>query len=138
MKILLIEDDEVDVMNVQRLLKKNYVVNSLYVAENGLEALAMLREQNHQSLGAFPEHLLILLDLYMPKMNGREFLTHLRSDSNLKKIPVIVFITFEEERHRIEKYNLNIAGYLRKPIAFLELTQLMRTLNLHWVFEPML
>jgi CheY-like chemotaxis protein len=134
--ILLIEDDEVDVMAVQRSLKKHHVVNPLYVAENGLEALAMLREPNRQSLAAFQEDLLILLDLNMPKMNGLEFLTHLRSDSNLKKLPVIVFITSDEDRHRMETSNLNIAGYLRKPLNFLELTKLMRTLNKHWVFEP--
>jgi CheY-like chemotaxis protein len=136
MEILLVEDDEVDVMTVQRLLKKNHVVNPLYIAENGLEALAMLREPSSQSLAAFTEHLLILLDLNMPKMNGREFLTHLRSDSNLKKLPVIVFITSEEEKHRLEKSHLNIVGYLSKPITFSELTQLMKTLNKHWVFQP--
>lgn len=134
-EILLIEDDEVDVMTVQRLFKKNHVVNPLYVAENGLEALAMLREPNFQSVAAFTEHLLILLDLNMPKMNGLEFLTELRSDSNLKKIPVIVFLTSNEERHRIETYHLNIAGYISKPISFSELTQLMKTLNKHWVFK---
>lgn len=136
MKILLIENDVVDVMAVERLFKKNYLSNRLYVAENGLEALAFLREHNRQSLAGFPEHLLILLDLYMPKISGLEFLTLLQSDSNLKKLPVIVFITSEEEKYQRETDHLNIVGYLRKPFTFSELTQLMRTLNKNKVFEP--
>lgn len=135
MKILLIENDVVDVMAVKRLFKKNFISNRLEVAENGLEALAFLREHNHQSLAGFPEHLLILLDLYMPKINGLEFFTLLQSDANLKKLPVIVLITSEEEKYQKETYHLNIAEYLKKPFTFLELTQLMRTLNKHGVFE---
>lgn len=69
LNILLVEDDEVDVMAVQRLIKMNNVNNFLYVAANGLEALAMLQEQNSRSL-SFKDNLLILLDFYMPKMNG--------------------------------------------------------------------
>jgi CheY-like chemotaxis protein len=136
MKILLIEDDLVDQMAIKRLFKKNYLSNRLEVVENGLEALAFLREHNSQSLASCPEHLLILLDLYLPKMNGLEFLTHLQSDSNLKKLPVIVLITSEEEKYQRETDHLNIVGYLRKPFTFSEFTQLMRTLNKNKVFEP--
>lgn len=134
--ILLIEDDEIDVITVQRSLKKNSFSNRLYVAANGLEALAFLREYNRQSLGSLSEHLLILLDLHMPKMNGLEFLTHLQSDLNLKKLSVIVLITFEEERHRMDKSHPYIAGYLEKPFTFSKLTQLMKTFNQKKCLSP--
>ena len=125
--ILLVEDDEVDVMNVKRGFERNHILNPLHVASDGLEALAMLRG------GAIREgRRLILLDLNMPRMNGIEFLRELRADASLKSIPVVVLTTSNDDRDRVEAYNLNVAGYLLKPVTFIEFVELMATLNRYW------
>ncbi|KKD39133.1 MAG: response regulator [Limnoraphis robusta] len=130
--ILLVEDDEVDVMNVKRAFKKNNISNPLYVAGNGIEALEMLRSQE----GCLPivpeERRLILLDLNMPKMGGLEFLKELRSDRKLKATPVIVLTTSDEDRDLLEAYNLNIAGYILKPVTFTKFASVIVTLNTYW------
>ena len=111
--ILLVEDDEVDVMNVRRAFEKNKILNPLYVAADGLEALTMLRD------GRVPrQRRLVLLDLNMPGMNGFEFLRELRADSVLKLTPVVVLTTSNDEKDKIEAFDLNVAGYLVKPVTF--------------------
>ncbi|ELS04644.1 response regulator containing a CheY-like receiver domain and an HTH DNA-binding domain [Xenococcus sp. PCC 7305] len=135
--ILLVEDDEVDVMNVKRAFKKHKITNPLYIAGNGLEALDMLRLNNGQ-LPQVPEtRRLILLDLNMPKMNGLEFLHELRNDDNLKKTPVIVLTTSDEDKDRIEAYNLNVAGYILKPVTFSNFAEVMVALNKYWTLCEM-
>ena len=116
--ILLVEDDEVDVMNVKRAFKKYKITNPLYIAGNGIEALAMLRSPDGQSPQVPETRRLILLDLNMPKMNGLEFLHEIREDEELKRTPVIVLTTSDEDKDRIEAYNLNVAGYILKPVTF--------------------
>jgi CheY-like chemotaxis protein len=130
--LILVEDDEVDVMNVQRALRKNNIQPSLYVAANGLEALDLLRQG---SLGK-PENLarncLIWLDLNMPKMSGLEFLKILRAHEHLKRIPVIILTTSDQEQDRLEAYNLNVAGYILKPVMFSKFVEVVATLNSYW------
>jgi CheY-like chemotaxis protein len=135
--ILLVEDDEVDVMNVQRAFRKNKITNPLYIAENGLEALAMLRSQDGKNPIVPSLRRLILLDLNMPKMNGLEFLHQLRADSELKSTPVVVLTTSDEDKDRLEAYNLNVAGYLLKPVTFANFDQIMTTLNNYWALSEM-
>ena len=130
--ILLVEDDEVDVMNVKRAFKKYKITNPLYIAGNGLEALDMLRSQNGQPPIVPETRRLILLDLNMPKMNGLEFLHALREDSELKRTPVIVLTTSDEDKDRIEAYNLNVAGYILKPVTFANFAEVMVALNKYW------
>lgn len=132
LNVLLVEDDEVDVMNVKRAFKKSNIKNPLYVAFNGLEALAMLRGCNGNSPQIPPRRRIILLDLNMPRMGGLEFLQELRSDSTLKPIPVIVLTTSDEDKDRIEAYKLNVAGYLLKPVKFSQFAEAMATLNKYW------
>lgn len=135
--ILLVEDDEVDVMNVKRAFKKNNITNPLYVAGNGLEALAMLRGQEGKP-PIIPTHRrLILLDLNMPKMNGIEFLQELRAVPELKATPVIVLSTSDEDKDKIEAYNLNVAGYILKPVTFMNFAQIMVTLNNYWTISEL-
>lgn len=130
--ILLIEDDEVDVMNVRRAFVKNHIANPLYVAANGLEGLEMLRN------GAVPEgRRLVLLDLNLPKMNGIEFLRALRADPELRTISVVVLTTSANERDKIDAYNLNVAGYLLKPVTFINFVEVMATLNKYWTLVEM-
>jgi len=125
--ILLVDDDEVDVMNVQRAFKKNNIINPLYIATNGLEALEMLRGQGAQAIPGTRR--LILLDLNMPKMNGLEFLRAIREDPDLRPLTVVVLTTSNDERDRIEAYNLNVAGYILKPVTFTAFVEAMATLN---------
>ena len=134
---LLIEDDEVDVMNVKRAFKKNNILNPLHVAANGLEALAMLRGNPTGSSVIPLTRLLILLDLNMPKMSGIEFLQELRADSDLKGIPVVVLSTSNQEQDRVDAYQLNVAGYIVKPVAFGNFVEIMATLNKYWTFSEM-
>ncbi|NJK49039.1 response regulator [Candidatus Gracilibacteria bacterium] len=136
--ILLVEDDEVDVMNVKRALKKNNISNPLYIASNGLEALTMLRGEDGHSPVVPPHRRLILLDLNMPKMGGIEFLQVLRTDSDLKGIPVVVLTTSNQDRDRIEAYQLNVAGYMLKPVTFQNFVETMATLNNYWTLCEML
>jgi CheY-like chemotaxis protein len=133
--ILLVDDDEVDVMNVQRSFKKNNITNPLYVANNGLEALDLLRGQGRKAIPG-PRRL-ILLDLNMPKMSGLEFLRAIREDPALRPLTVVVLTTSDDERDRIEAYNLNVAGYILKPVTFTAFVEAMATLNKYWTINEL-
>ena len=127
LNILLVEDDEVDVMNVKRAFQKAHITNPLFVANNGVEALIKLRS------GEVPNHRrLVLLDLNMPRMNGIEFLREVRRDPELRATPVVVLTTSTIDRDKFDAYDLNIAGYLVKPVTFAEFCDLMITLNKYW------
>jgi CheY-like chemotaxis protein len=127
LNVLLVEDDEVDVMNVQRAFKKNHIANPLWVASNGIEGLEILRG------GEMPKsRRLVLLDLNMPRMNGIEFLRELRADPELHNTPVVVLTTSDDERDRVNAYDLNVAGYILKPVTFINFVESMATLNKYW------
>ncbi|BAB75465.1 response regulator [Anabaena sp. FACHB-709] len=135
--ILLVEDDEVDVMNVKRAFKKVNITNPIYLANNGLEALKILRG-DHAQTPTFPhERRLILLDLNMPRMGGIEFLQELRSDPQLRLTPVVVMTTSNQDKDRVEAYNLNVAGYILKPVTFSNFVEIIAALNKYWVFCEM-
>jgi CheY-like chemotaxis protein len=136
LNILLVEDDEVDVMNVQRALKKNNATANLYRAANGIEALAMLRNsskipQQHNS------KLLILLDLNMPQMGGLEFLQELRADPALCKLPVVVLTTSMQDSDLATAYQYNVAGYIIKPMTFSSFVETIDVLNRYWSMSEM-
>ena len=132
MHILLVEDDDVDVMNVQRAFKKNHITNPLHLAGDGVEALRLLRDGTVP-----PGRRLVLLDLNMPKMNGIEFLRELRADPKLQTASVVVLTTSNEERDRIEAFKLNVAGYLLKPVTFQQFAEVMSTINKYWALMEM-
>jgi CheY-like chemotaxis protein len=127
LNILLIEDDQVDVMNVKRAFDRNRIVNPLFTAGDGIEALQMLRTNKVPR-----DRRIILLDLNMPRMNGIEFLRELRADPDLQLTPVVVLTTSDDERDKIDAYNLNVAGYLLKPVTFINFVEVMATLNKYW------
>ena len=113
LNIFLVEDDEVDVMNVKRAFAQNNIRNPLFIAHDGVEALEKLRS------GEIPnERRVVLLDLNMPRMNGIEFLREVRNDPALCSTTVVVLTTSKNEQDRIAAYNLNVAGYLVKPVTF--------------------
>jgi CheY-like chemotaxis protein len=125
--ILLVDDDEVDIINVQRAFKKNNILNPLYIARDGLEALEMLRDE------AIPSpRRIVLLDLNMPRMSGLEFLRAVREDPQLRTLTVIVLTTSDDDRDKMEAYHLNIAGYILKPVTFSSFVEAIATLNKYW------
>lgn len=128
--ILLVEDDEVDVMNVKRAFKKNNVTNPLFVCNNGLEALDFLRGGGDTGTKEIPK--IILLDLNMPKMGGIEFLREVRKDEKLKNISVFVMTTSNEDKDKVDAYNLNVAGYILKPLSMERFIEAVSTLNNYW------
>jgi CheY-like chemotaxis protein len=132
LNILLVDDDEVDVMTVKRAFQKANITNRLFVASNGVEALEMLRS------GAVPTtRRLVLLDLNMPKMNGLEFLREVRNDPTLQSLTVVVLTTSNEDRDRVDAFQLNVAGYLLKPVTFHTFAEVMATLNKYWMLMEM-
>lgn len=133
--ILLVDDDDVDVMNVQRAFKKNKILNPLYVASNGIEALEMLRGEGQSPMPA--ERRIVLLDLNMPKMTGLEFLRAVREDERLRLLTVVVLTTSNDDRDKVEAYNLNVAGYILKPVTFAAFVEAMATLNKYWTINEL-
>lgn len=109
--ILLVEDDELDLISVQRSLKKLDIQYELYTAYNGKEALSMLNNTEHPIR---PD--VVLLDLNMPKMNGIEFLTAIRNDEKLKRLKVFIMTTSAEIIDRNVTEHLGISGYIIKPL----------------------
>ena len=129
--ILLVDDDEVDCMNVERAFKKSNIQNPLHIAHDGLEALDMLRGTNGVAQIS-PRPRIILLDINMPKMNGLEFLRELRSDKELHNISVFVMTTSNSDKDKIEAYEYNVAGYIVKPISFDKFVAAVSILNNFW------
>jgi len=132
LNILLVDDDEVDVMTVRRAFTKANIVNKLFVASDGIQALDMLRNN-----GVPDSRRIVLLDLNMPRMNGIEFLREVRADRALHALTVVVLTTSNEDRDRVEAYQLNVAGYLLKPVTFQAFAEVMATLNKYWTLMEM-
>ena len=124
--ILLVEDDIVDQMTIQRALKDIQVTNPLFIVNNGEDALAFLKSNRSSPIW------IILLDLNMPKMNGIEFLRIIKKDKLYKKTPVIVLTTSKEESDIIESYNLGVAGYMIKPVDYPKYVEVVKTINSYW------
>ena len=132
LNILLVDDDEIDVMTVKRAFTKNKIGNQLFVANDGIQALELLRSD-----GIPPSRRLVLLDLNMPRMNGIELLREIRADPALQALSVVVLTTSNEDRDRVEAYQLNVAGYLLKPVTFHAFAEVMSMLNKYWTLMEM-
>lgn len=129
--ILLVEDDRVDAMTVKRALREINVTNDLFITKNGEEALAFLRDP----VNDLPA--IILLDINMPKMNGIEFLKISKNDDDLKRIPTIVLTTSKDDWDRIESFNLGVAGYMLKPVDYVQFVDVMKAINVYWTLSEM-
>ena len=115
--ILLVEDDYLDIMNVERELSKINVTLPLLVARNGREALNMLRgTEGSEKITPAPS--VILLDINMPRMNGLEFLAEMRREPEFSHIPVFIMTTSNEDIDRMAAQRLNVTGYIVKPLTF--------------------
>ncbi|MES9826870.1 MAG: response regulator [Candidatus Thiodiazotropha sp.] len=129
--ILLIEDDRVDIMTVQRALQKNNISNPLLIARTGLEALDMLRGTNGvKKINPLPA--LTLLDLNLPKMSGFEFLQELRSDPELDSLRIIVLTSSNEPKDRAAAFEFEVDDYIVKPHSFDEFTRAVATILALW------
>ncbi|MEO7362313.1 MAG: response regulator [Gemmatimonadaceae bacterium] len=132
LNILLVDDDEVDVMNVRRTFEKGRIMNPLFVAHDGEQALELLRGDD------FPRaRRLILLDLNMPRMSGIELLKVIREDPELHATSVVVLTTSDDERDKVDAYNLNVAGYLLKPVTLGTFVEVMAALQKYWQLVEM-
>ena len=129
--ILLVEDDIVDVMSVKRALRELDVQNPLFHVENGEEALEWLRDKKN------PRPSIILLDLNMPKMNGHEFLSILKKDESLRRIPVIVLTTSQGEPDKAQSFDLGVAGYMVKPLDYPQFVEVMKTIRQYWTMSEL-
>ncbi|MBF0584596.1 MAG: response regulator [Magnetococcales bacterium] len=129
--ILLVEDDRVDAMTVKRALKSIHVNNPVAVVGNGEEGIAWLRDpQNEQPC-------IILLDLNMPRMNGIEFLNIIKQEERFRTIPVVVLTTSKDELDRARSFDLGVAGYMVKPVDYLQFVEVIRTINLYWTLSEL-
>jgi len=115
-------------MNVKRAFKKNNISNPLVVASNGIEALEVLRSVSPDN----PRPKIVLLDLNMPRMGGIEFLKEIRQDPELSSLSVFVMTTSNEDSDKIEAFNLNVAGYILKPLSMDRFISAVSTLNSYW------
>ena len=129
--ILLVEDDRVDIMTVQRALKRIDVSNPLHVARTGVEALGMLRGDGFPRIEPTPS--LILLDLNLPKMGGIEFLKELRADPDLSSLQVIVLTSSNEPSDRAAAFEYEVDDYIVKPHSFEDFSNAMSIMLADWV-----
>ncbi|WP_137166673.1 response regulator [Salinimonas lutimaris] len=132
--ILMADDDEDDRLLTLDALKESRVLNNLYCVEDGVELLEFLRrEGKYADPKDSPRPSLILLDLNMPRMDGREALQEVKADPALRGIPVVILTTSKEEEDMLRGYDLGCASYITKPVNFEGLVDLMRTLGRYWI-----
>ena len=129
-EILLVEDSPTDALLTKEALKEGKVCNTLHVVSDGVDALAFLRKEGEYLDAARPD--LILLDLNMPKKDGREVLSEIKADENLKRIPVVVLTTSKAEQDVVKSYNLNANCYIIKPVDFGQFTEVVKSIEHFW------
>ena len=129
--ILLVEDDEVDVLTVQRALRELKVANPLRVAGNGEEALEILRDP------AAVRPAIILLDLNLPRMSGLEFLRIARREGSVRGIPVVVLTTSRQDQDVVQGFELAVAGYMVKPVDYRKFVEVMKAIDLYWTLSEL-
>jgi CheY-like chemotaxis protein len=115
-EVLLVEDDEGDVLVTREALDEGKVVNRLNVVGDGVEAMAYLRRSGKYADAARPD--LVLLDLNLPKRDGRQVLDDVKSDPDLRRIPIVVLTTSEAEEDVLRSYDLHANAYVTKPVDF--------------------
>lgn len=123
--ILIVEDDLVDVMTIKRAFKQVNITNPIHIEPNGEEALRFLSEVKE-----LPG--LIILDLNMPKMNGIEFLKLVRANEKLKNLPIVVLTTSKEQQDKLNTFDLNVSGYMIKPVDFNQFKDMIKTIHHYW------
>ncbi len=130
--ILLIEDNEDDYEAAVRSLKRNHFVNPVRWCKNGQDGLDYLRRQGGYVSQALPMPGLILLDLNMPGIDGRQMLATIKEDSQFRSIPVVVLTTSSDSRDIEQCYQLGANTYIQKPVSFEGLVEAIRTMKEYW------
>lgn len=126
--ILLIEDNPGDVRLTQEALKEGKILNQITVVEDGVEAMGYLRKKDTQNR---PD--LIMLDLNLPRMNGREVLAAIKADETLRRIPVVVLTTSDSEQDILDSYNLHANCYVTKPVDLEQFIHVVRSIEDFWL-----
>jgi two-component system response regulator len=126
-EILLVEDDPGDMLITTEALQHSKVVNNLHTVVNGEEALAFLRRQGEYSDAVRPD--LVLLDLNLPRRDGREVLAEVKADDDLRRIPVVVLTTSQAEEDIVRSYDLHANAYVTKPVDFERFVEVVRRID---------
>ena len=129
--ILMVEDNPGDVRLTQEALKDGKVLNNLHVVENGVEAMAFLRQEGQYADAPRPD--VILLDLNMPRMNGREVLAEIKGDEELKRIPVVILTVSKAEEDILKSYDLNANCYVTKPLNLDQFMKVVKAIEEFWL-----
>ena len=130
-EILLIEDNPGDVRLTAESLKENRLLNNLSVVEDGVQALAFLRREGAYASEPRPD--LILLDLNLPRKDGREVLAVIKADPGLRRIPVVVLTTSQAEEDILKSYNLNANCYITKPVTLDRFIAVVKSIENFWL-----
>ncbi len=131
LKVLLIEDDMIEIMKFNRVVASLESKYNIVEAHNGDEALNILKKKDE-----LPD--IILLDLNMPKINGMEFLSILKKDKNLQHIPAIILTTSNNQKDLLECYKLGIAGYVLKPLKYEDYVTKIKNLLAYWSINELI
>jgi two-component system, chemotaxis family, response regulator Rcp1 len=129
-EILLVEDSPSDVIMTKEAFDYSKLSNKMHVVENGLDALSFLRREGRYAKETRPD--LILLDLNLPKKNGREVLEELKADTDLKIIPVVILTSSRAEEDVLKSYGLHANCYVVKPLEFDNLIEVVRCIHQFW------
>ncbi len=129
-EVLLVEDDPCDVELTEECMKDAKVLVSLNVVDDGVKALAYLRKQGRYAAAKRPD--LILLDLNLPKKDGREVLSEVKNDENLKSIPVVILTTSSTDEDVLNTYGLGANSYITKPAGFDQFVKVVKSIENFW------
>ena len=130
-EILLVEDNPGDVRLTQEVFKEGRLSNHMHVVGDGVEALSFLRRQGKYAGAVRPD--IVLLDLNLPKKDGREVLSEIKKDEDLKRIPVVVLTTSSAEQDILRAYDLHANCYISKPVDLDEFIKVVRTIEDFWL-----
>lgn len=130
--ILLVEDDPGDVLLTKKALANGKIFNSMAVATDGVEALALLRQEGDFADAPRPD--LILLDLNMPRMDGRETLAAIKQDEKLRSIPIVILTTSDSDHDVLKSYDLQASCFITKPVDLEQFTQVVRSVKDFWLY----
>jgi CheY-like chemotaxis protein len=125
--VLLVEDDPGDVLMTREAFADHKLKNNLHVVDNGIDALAFLRKEGEHAEAPTPD--LVLLDLNLPRMDGREVLAAIKSDERLGSIPVVILTTSEAEEDVLRSYQLHANAYVTKPVDFERFLEVVRQID---------
>ncbi|MDZ8224185.1 MULTISPECIES: response regulator [Nostoc] len=129
-EVLLVEDNPGDAQLTRIALEESKISIHLNVVEDGVEAMAFLRKQEKYVKAAHPD--IVLLDLNLPRKDGREVLAEIKGDENLKRIPVVILTTSQAEEDILKAYNLCANCYITKPVDFDQFVKIVQSIENFW------